>query len=978
MKITLVLFVGALIFTLFAAPLAGQVNPPLSGESQWSTQNGLVAPGQTGVTLQVTVTNTGTYPLENVKLTPLNSSPLFLYGYANGTPSFYVGELPPGSTYTFPITMSISPFTHIGVYDLKISSSFVEDVSGVSFQASQTIEVPVQVLGYVQLSVTTLWGTPSSPLQVFPGEQDVPLTLIFQNSGTVSATNVTAYLRSTFPVAFNQTEVQLGVVPTGGETEVQVLAAVYPNATVGTYEIPITIHYFHQNVTLNGTIVVGSNMVIKGSLFSPQWATVGQQAGPNQLGVPLQFDLIYLGSVPTLSEEVIIHLPRGFTNSTGGNYVDLMEPSMRSGDVLTLSFSVNIGNLPLGIYNFPVQIVWYVAEGNGLVLTQNQSAEFSLYLPGEAQIQFNPINSSLVPGEVNKVPVLVINNGTGPAYNISLTMQAQGVSLLQQPKEIGFIGAGGHYLLVVPIYVPLSMAGEPVLISVDGSFTDSAMSTLQLQQSLGLYVQPSTQLAQPLLGSTYSQLTSGSTSNVTVSFINRNPTPLYNVTLTFTSTALQWDHPSHLFYPLIAAGATVTFNATVTVPPGEQGVIPVQVTAQYYSVDGQPQLQQLELTFYVQPSTQLAQPLLGSTYSQLTSGSTSNVTVSFINRNPTPLYNVTLTFTSTALQWDHPSHLFYPLIAAGATVTFNATVTVPPGEQGVIPVQVTAQYYSVDGQPQLQQLELTFYVQPSTLPTSPIIGYLDPSNLSAGSPYVTNLIFLNTENSPLYNISIEISDSGIYINQTLITVPKLSHGQQLRIPISVFIPVAGSISMGFQAQYYQQGELHSETGSLSALASGSINIIQTQVSTVPAVALPGSLVSITATIVNYGTGTANGLLARVITPLGLTALSGSTYYVGNVAPYTPTTYTFALAISNNTKPGTYEIPVILTYTNSLDQLQTSKLNLTLTIGSNTSSFGLSHGADGTTPLPRLGLYVGIIVVVVVVIAVSLWRWVRRT
>jgi|BEDMetMinimDraft_1075159.scaffolds.fasta_scaffold00108_9 hypothetical protein len=867
MKITLVLFVGALIFTLFAAPLAGQVNPPLSGESQWSTQNGLVAPGQTGVTLQVTVINTGTYPLENVKLTPLNSSPLFLYGYANGTPSFYVGELPPGSTHTFPITMSISPFTHIGVYDLKISSSFVEDVSGVSFQASQTIEVPVQVLGYVQLSVTTLWGTPSSPLQVFPGEQDVPLTLIFQNSGTVSATNVTAYLRSTFPVAFNQTEVQLGVVPTGGETEVQVLAAVYPNATVGTYEIPITIHYFHQNVTLNGTIVVGSNMVIKGSLFSPQWATVGQQAGPNQLGVPLQFDLIYLGSVPTLSEEVIIHLPRGFTNSTGGNYVDLMEPSMRSGDVLTLSFSVNIGNLPLGIYNFPVQIVWYVAEGNGLVLTQNQSAEFSLYLPGEAQIQFNPINSSLVPGEVNKVPVLVINNGTGPAYNISLTMQAQGVSLLQQPKEIGFIGAGGHYLLVVPIYVPLSMAGEPVLISVDGSFTDSAMSTLQLQQSLGLYVQP---------------------------------------------------------------------------------------------------------------STQLAQPLLGSTYSQLTSGSTSNVTVSFINRNPTPLYNVTLTFTSTALQWDHPSHLFYPLIAAGATVTFNATVTVPPGEQGVIPVQVTAQYYSVDGQPQLQQLELTFYVQPSTLPTSPIIGYLDPSNLSAGSPYVTNLIFLNTENSPLYNISIEISDSGIYINQTLITVPKLSHGQQLRIPISVFIPVAGSISMGFQAQYYQQGELHSETGSLSALASGSINIIQTQVSTVPAVALPGSLVSITATIVNYGTGTANGLLARVITPLGLTALSGSTYYVGNVAPYTPTTYTFALAISNNTKPGTYEIPVILTYTNSLDQLQTSKLNLTLTIGSNTSSFGFSHGADGTTPLPRLGLYVGIIVVVVVVIAVSLWRWVRRT
>ncbi|BBD72759.1 hypothetical protein HS1genome_1148 [Sulfodiicoccus acidiphilus] len=566
----LLLLIAASLFV--SLPALAQVNPPLSGQSQWLTSNGVVAPGQSGVVLEVTVVNSGTYPLSDIRLTPQNSSPLLLYGYSNGSPSFYVSELQPGSAYSFTVTLQVSSSAHQGVYNLKVSSSFIEDYQGVNFPASESFTVPVQVIGSVQLSATSVWGVPSSQVEVFPGESDVPLTILIENSGTVSATNVTLYLRSHFPIYFNQSRAIVGIVPAGGQSEVQVLAGVYPNASVGSYYVPLLVHFFQQNVSLNATVVVGTNVKVAGSVFGQQWADQGEEAGPNEAGVPIQFSLMYLGTLPTLYETVKVYLPQGFTNSTRGNYVVFTEPSMRSGEVFTLSFPVDIGSVPLGDYQFPVQVSWVVPEGEGQVVEVNQSSSFSLFLEGQSQVQATVLNTSLLPGGVNNLTIVLENSGSGPTYNVSLTIQApQGLSVLEQPAEIPDIPAHTNYSMEIPLYVPTSDAGEPVTLTISGDYVDPAMIQLPLTLEVGLYVQQSTLRQEPILGSVDAQLQSGSTSNVTVSLVNVNPSPLYNVTLAFSSSEVDWLSPAQLEYHLIPSGGLVTFNATVTVPPGVQG-----------------------------------------------------------------------------------------------------------------------------------------------------------------------------------------------------------------------------------------------------------------------------------------------------------------------------------------------------------------------------------------------------------------------
>lgn len=250
------------------------------------------------------------------------------------------------------------------------------------------------------------------------------------------------------------------------------------------------------------------------------------------------------------------------------------------------------------------------------------------------------------------------------------------------------------------------------------------------------------------------------------------------------------------------------------------------------------------------------------------------------------------------------------------------------------------------------------------------------STLLTGKIQYTTLIIYNTLNESLYNITISLSTQGqIYLNITTITISLLRPLQKIAIPVEIYTDSSGIVTISATISYYQSGQQRETQEIVNALAAGSVEIVITGVSSVPSVAVKGGIVSITATIYNFGTGPANGLTVTVFPPKGIEVIGENTYYVGNLGSDTSSTFTFTFRISNFTKAGMYIIPVKYTYTNDIGQVLHSYSNISLTVLNSSSALNFSSFRHSNTFSNHIILYIilGIIIIIIIAIIVIFIR-----
>jgi hypothetical protein len=80
---------------------------------------------------------------------------------------------------------------------------------------------------------------------------------VVRNVGDVNAFNVSLYFPGDeYPLALAQSSLQLGIIPAGQLNEGTITASVYPNATPGTYYVPVIVHYSDVNLTTYVPVVI--------------------------------------------------------------------------------------------------------------------------------------------------------------------------------------------------------------------------------------------------------------------------------------------------------------------------------------------------------------------------------------------------------------------------------------------------------------------------------------------------------------------------------------------------------------------------------------------------------------------------------------------------------------------------------------------------------------------------------------------------
>ena len=824
-----------------------QSTPVFSASAQWLTQ--YVAPGEKLASLDVTITYTGSGNATDVYIQALNTKAFTPY---QNTKSYTISTMIPNKEYSFTFLVNVTPNIPLGFYNFTLEITYYEN--NIFIPQYEFVSVELPVLGYTQLSaVAETSGT------IFPGEQDVTIGLTVYNFGNVEASNVTLMLNSTYPIQFISKEALIPVIPSDGSASVQVLANIYSNATIGTYKVPITALVFGDTYqTFYMTFTVNSNQTVNGKLLTP---SLTLSAGANQLGVPITLEMIYTGPVSVNSYSIQIQLPKGFTNTTGGNVVYVNGGALQPYQEFPIQFNVNIHNASLGGYTIPMKITWDAIEGGGVTATYTQYTTFTLFLMGEANIEIMPSVSSLYAGEINNITLIISNEGTGNIYNLSISVSSQ-LSIINVLPEISILPAGQSVKIPLEVYVPPDEQGSPAQFTVTITYLNSVYQQSQYQQEISLYITSITSQPTPIIASLGTQL-------ISVGMFATNELILYN-----------------------------TFNTT--------------------------------------------------------------------------LYNISVTISSSLISVN-TTVFNIPSIKPNSQVSIPITIYSP--NNGIYSLSLTMTYYD-DGIQRQEQITVPVYVTQISSPSVPILVSFNSSTLLTGEVQYVKLIIQNTLNASLYNVTVSLSTQGLfYINTTVITIPILEPMQKLYIPVEVYTRSAGMVSAGVTITYYQDGQLKQTQEVTNDLAAGSVNIKITSVSSVPTIVTSGGLVSITATIYNFGTGSANGLAVTVSPPKGIVVVGEDTYYVGNLGADTSSTFTFAFRILNNTPPGTYVIPVEYTYTNDIGQFVHSSANITLIVSNTnasqsfTNSFNQSNNRVGGLLLNSILLIIIPIIIFIVILVI---------
>ncbi|MDT7860914.1 MAG: hypothetical protein RRA45_01675 [Saccharolobus sp.] len=878
----------------------------------YSTAIEPIAPGEIEVPITFHITNLGPTNLTDVTIFPTNIYPFYVYNYYNSTRYIHIPLWTIGETINVTFLFNISDTAKNGVYSEGIA---IEAINQYGESVDTTVLVEVPILGYVNFSASSIWGTTSSPMVVGPGENNVPLTIILQNLGNTLVSNVTLELQSQFPVKFLQSNASISAIPAGYYGETTVMASVYPNATEGLYYIKLKAIYYH-NATQYVIVPIDIGSSNQVSLVDA-WGTPSdpEVAAPGATLLPLTIYVKNLGENLLSNVSLILqsHYPIqflqenasvGFVPAGGYNYVTVIANVYK--------------NVTPGVYYIPVTLTAY----NGFKQTFTMPVYILGYVNFSASSIWGTTSSPMVvgPGE-NNVPLTIIlqNAGTATVTNATIVFNSQyPVEFLQKNLTIGNIPPGYPVTITVLANVYPNVTTEGVYyVPIKIIYYSGVVQYVKLP----IYIQSTNQISlEGIWGSLSNPILVASGENdiqLTILVKNLGENLLSNVSL-----ILQSHYPIQFLQENASVGFVpaggynyVTVIANVY-PNATPGVYYIPVTLLAYNGFKETVMMTVEILGYI---TLQPQTLWGSINSPITvaPGETQvPLTILLRNTGDVNVLNVTLSFKQTEYPLIfHQTTAQIGIIPAGEENYATLTVSVyPNATPGVYYIPATLYYFN---HKYTITIPITIYspnisINVITIPPQIFPSYYDVRLMA---------ILTNYGSGIAENANISISSPFEVISSPIIHIGAIPVGKPINVTFLINIPNetlpktyiinftvtydGGKITYGYPLNIYPKANLIVVSVYYPTLNAGDTKV------------------PITITLKNTGNATAKNVLVRlgtsdVIYPHvsssnPLQALTASEVFAGDIPPGGEINITFVVDVSGGASPGTYPLAIALVW-----------------------------------------------------------------
>ncbi|MCS7098650.1 MAG: hypothetical protein NZ922_06705 [Candidatus Methanomethyliaceae archaeon] len=260
------------------------------------------------------------------------------------------------------------------------------------------------------------------------------------------------------------------------------------------------------------------------------------------------------------------------------------------------------------------------------------------------------------------------------------------------------------------------------------------------------------------------------------------------------------------------------------------------------------------------------------------------------------------------------------------TIKIEASLYVSPSASGTYQLTLSISYYDSLSRMRQENYYLTVKVKPSFSPISLIDLNLSNSILKSGEINEIDLIVKNVGDSEVnaLTISTSLPTGAIAFIETdgYFHISKLKPNESICLPLKIFASPSASgslISMMVTASYYDEtGRSKQQTSSLGLIVKGTPNFIILDTYVYPAQISLGSPFSLTVSMINLGTATAQSMIIYPNSLQNIRPVSDEKIFIGDVTVNVPTSFTISY-IADKITDGKYVISINYTYRDSLGQ-----------------------------------------------------------
>ena len=629
-----------------------------------------------------------------------------------------------------------------------------------------------------------------------------------------------------------------------------------------------------------------------------------------------------------------------------------------------------------------------------IILSLNINTVLS-YSPPNLSVSFDKI--ILIPGKDNRLYLTIKNIGDATALqiwiSISLPSSATGGALMILNGSDGrwyidSLASSESYSIPLDIYVSPSAAGNIYQITITLSYQYYGSKTET--RSIGVYVPP-LEIQGAILSLSLSpyEIDFGKNNNLTLKIKNIGDADAKQVSIVLNMPGAGMSPLS-----LVNSDGKWYFD---TIKVNEEIEIPITI---YASVSSAGQTYQLPITIsysdYIKSKTE-------TKYLTLIVPSSTSPLVDFeINVNPQDLnagelnkihiylYNkgdsdasyvqILLNMPSGLVLKESDGHWSIDKIKSGESIDLEVNIYVSPlasGNTYQIPIILT--YYDS----LLRMKQETRYISlnvPTVYSKQAVIDIsLNKNELKSGEINNLNLTIKNEGNGiaksifisltiPIQSVILLDSDGNWYIDE-------LKPGESITIPLKLFASPSSSgllTTFTFSISYIDTNlKSKQQVSNIGMIIRGVVDIIVLDSSVFPSQITIGKPFSITVSIINLGTTTAQSVMIYPSESNGLKPVSYDKIFLGDLSVNTPSSFTISYYATNITS-GRYVLNLEYTYKDNLGQSFKGILNVPVNILISTNTTQVKTSSEFS-----FNIIYPIIIIIIVIALVVILRKLRK-
>lgn len=236
-----------------------------------------------------------------------------------------------------------------------------------------------------------------------------------------------------------------------------------------------------------------------------------------------------------------------------------------------------------------------------------------------------------------------------------------------------------------------------------------------------------------------------------------------------------------------------------------------------------------------------------------------------------------------------------------------------------------------------------------------ILVSLDPQVISTASSSLASIVIRNLGGETVSDAKLYLAaqaGSSVTVEPSVLTVGNVKPGEEVRVPVTVKVPYGerGARVIPFTLVYRgSDGGLKVYKDSLNFVSVEQTTVEITSIEVAPSEPTAGSLVTISATLMNLGSSPIYGANVSITLPPGITPIRSSYYFIGQLNPYTPTAVPFSARVE---QPGEYQVKVAVDFKGYYgEQLSTSRvINFTVKTRANEGNNQTRASGSAVNPL----------------------------